>query len=88
MQKFAGVQMRVSGYNDLKKFILGAGLKCKNRDEFINSTVRVRLSNQILIMLNTFLDQILNGPGTERIIGQVISFRTVSHIVTNVAKWH
>ena len=38
MQKFAGVQMRVSGYNLHDKLSGWAGLKCKNRDKLIGYT--------------------------------------------------
>jgi hypothetical protein len=40
VQKLAGVQMRVSGCRELAESRFKAGIR-KNRDEFINSTVRV-----------------------------------------------
>jgi hypothetical protein len=85
VQKFAGVQMRVSGYNDLKKFILGAGLKCKNRDEFINSTVRVRRRSNIKtitvarICHEVKVQVIMLSPGQSQIV-----WRVKMHYIRNI----
>ena len=63
--------------------------KSKNRDKQLTFIVRVRFSKQIIsVTINTRFHQKVKSLDTSEISRLVTSFRTVSHNVTNVTKWH